>query len=553
MLGNLALAHHARFQHRNDPADIEKTITLGQEAISLTPDGDVDLIERCYNLGFFSQTQFEHFGERHMIQRSIDNFDQAIRSPLGRASTKFHAAWELAKTLPLLDNSSPMGAYKQAMELLPQLVWLGHGVHHRYESLSSFGHIFIEAVACAIESNDLHLALEWLEQGSSVVWKQAMLLRTPFDDLHREDSALAERLEEIARNLDLVNTETAPGSEISRLELDIERAAQRHRRLAEEWDELLTRARLLPGFQDLLKHKKASELIRVAKNGAVVVINVHRTRCDALILAPNTSDIMHLPLRDFSHSKAALARIQLVEALHSSGIKARGVTTGRPSSEARIESVLGLLWAAVVKPVLDRLGYTQVPPDGTLPHITWCATGPLAFLPLHAAGTYKGSTAAKTFEFVISSYTPTLSGLLAESPDPGAFSGILAVGQAAAPGFKPIPKTTTEISHVQKAAGSIPFVRLEGSAATSAAVMDAMEKQSWVHLACHASQDSTDPTRSAFHLYNSQLDLATIATKSLKHAGLAFLSACQTAAGNEDLPEQAVHLAAGMMLAGTHL
>jgi CHAT domain-containing protein len=38
--------------------------------------------------------------------------------------------------------------------------------------------------------------------------------------------------------------------------------------------------------------------------------------------------------------------------------------------------------------------------------------------------------------------------------------------------------------------------------------------------------------------------------KNLKNADLAFLSACQTSTGKENLSEEAVHLAAGMLGAG---
>ncbi|THU78663.1 hypothetical protein K435DRAFT_886958 [Dendrothele bispora CBS 962.96] len=37
---------------------------------------------------------------------------------------------------------------------------------------------------------------------------------------------------------------------------------------------------------------------------------------------------------------------------------------------------------------------------------------------------------------------------------------------------------------------------------------------------------------------------------SLKNAELAVLSACETATGDENLPEEAVHLAAGMLAVG---
>jgi len=51
-------------------------------------------------------------------------------------------------------------------------------------------------------------------------------------------------------------------------------------------------------------------------------------------------------------------------------------------------------------------------------------------------------------------------------------------------------------------------------------------------------------------LHDKRLELATLITKSFPHADFAFLSACQTATGDEQLSEEAVHLAAGLMLAG---
>ena len=48
-------------------------------------------------------------------------------------------------------------------------------------------------------------------------------------------------------------------------------------------------------------------------------------------------------------------------------------------------------------------------------HITWCPTGSLAFLPLHAAGIYAAddhSDPINLMDLVVSSYTPTLTALL---------------------------------------------------------------------------------------------------------------------------------------------
>ena len=52
------------------------------------------------------------------------------------------------------------------------------------------------------------------------------------------------------------------------------------------------------------------------------------------------------------------------------------------------------------------------------------------------------------------------------------------------------------------------------------------------------------------HLYDGPLKLSEIMKKNLPHAELAFMSACQTSVGDESLPEEVVHLAAGMLTAG---
>jgi CHAT domain-containing protein len=130
------------------------------------------------------------------------------------------------------------------------------------------------------------------------------------------------------------------------------------------------------------------------------------------------------------------------------------------------------------------------------------------------------------------------------------FGGILSVGQATTAGQPALPGTIEELKQIKKQAGSMAFTQLDGKEATIEGVMNAMENHSWVHLACHASQSLNDPMASGFHLHNGTLDLGTIAKRQLKQADFAFLSACQTATGDEKYPEEAAHLAAGMMVAG---
>jgi CHAT domain-containing protein len=114
-----------------------------------------------------------------------------------------------------------------------------------------------------------------------------------------------------------------------------------------------------------------------------------------------------------------------------------------------------------------------------------------------------------------------------------------------------LPGTKIELDKIQKHLKDFPVLQLLESRATVENVVEGMKECSWVHFACHGVQNISNPTESALLLArDSKLSLSEITKLSLPHAELAFLSACQTATGAENLAEEAVHLAAGMLFAG---
>ncbi|KAH9936570.1 CHAT domain-containing protein [Fomitopsis serialis] len=207
------------------------------------------------------------------------------------------------------------------------------------------------------------------------------------------------------------------------------------------------------------------------------------------------------------------------------------------------------------RPVLSVLqGALQPVHAQDLLHITWCLTGPLSFLPLHAAGIYnEGAAQVTLMDFAVSSYTPSIEVLLrSKGRSPSTEhrqQRVLAIAQPYALPNAPIPSTLQEVRLVR--AHFPDGVTLENENGTVDAVLAAMVHHSWVHLACHGMQDSVDPTQSSFALHDHvSLKLSQLMSLSLENAELAFLSACQTATGNATVPDEAVHLAAGMLTAG---
>ncbi|KAG8767237.1 hypothetical protein FRC12_006378 [Ceratobasidium sp. 428] len=407
----------------------------------------------------------------------------------------------------------------------------------------------VEAASVAISHQAYNKALEWLEEGRSIVWNQQLQLRTPIENLALADPGLAEEFSSVSHALDHASLLRAEELPFGQDDMSLEQAAQQHRRLAERWEETVSKIQNLEGFHNFLCPRTASELAKSTRLGAVVVINVDSTRCDALVLLPEHTTVSHVPLPTFSFGKAIAARAQLEGSLRSQGVVNRGITTVRSRSGDTFEMILSMLWKDVAKPVVDFLGYSDVPPNSNLPHITWCTTGPLSFLPLHAAGEYNDPCSI-LHNLVVSSYIPTLSALLVPTRAPSLFSGVLGVSQTFTPGLPALPGTATELDRVQKCVTNLPFTRLDGQEATRHAVLASMGEHSWVHFACHASQDTKDPTKSAFHLSDGALDLAEITRSPLRNAQFAFLSACQTATGDEALSNESIHLAAGMIMTG---
>ncbi|KAG8698941.1 hypothetical protein FRC11_014061, partial [Ceratobasidium sp. 423] len=516
LLANLGGSHIHRFKHLGEPADLEKALEHVSHALVLPPDGHPTLPRVYYHLA--TSQLYLYFLKRDPshLQHSRHSYRMASQSSAGSPRDKFQYVIQWANNASNHKDLGPIEAYQTAINLLSRFIWLGATTNQRYHDLLSAQKLAVDAAYAAVLDSNYPLALEWLEHARSQ---------------SRECQALSS------------------GS------MTVEQVAQEHRRLAIEYDNLVAEARALPGFEDFLQPIKASLLVGAARYGPIVVINCHRTRCDALVILPERDTIDHIPLPNFTEEKAQCIRREIELSVRARQLGEREVER-RPLLEgydfARdFASVLGVLWQDIVKPVLEFLGCLKAVPAEDLPHITWCPTGALSFLPLHAAGDYD-QPGSKVFDYVISSYTPTVASLLASTTSSLSHnSRILAVAQPNTPGHSRLPGTTKELtcvkSHTQ---GKAEYMELVGDQATKTAVLDGMQQNDWVHLACHAHQNVHDPTESGFFLHDGALDLTSINQRSFKNKGLAYLSACQTAKGDKKLPDEAVHLASGMLMAG---
>ncbi|KAF8961815.1 CHAT domain-containing protein [Flammula alnicola] len=549
-LNNLGYSFRRRFERTGDLADISEAISAQQKAIQLTPEGHASAPGRLNSLGNSFISRFKQTGNPTDVAAANSNYRLAALAVTGPPSLHLHAAQTWAEQSQTIDPPQALEAFTRAIELLSQVAGMEQTIQKRHRNLVDISDLSTAAAAFATSHGRYNKALEWLEHGRCLVWNQINNLRTPLDALRSHNRALAD---DLSRKMSLQDEVNA------------------HVQLAQEWEQLLARVRAIPEFEDFVRPPKCSNILKhIPNSGPVIIINVHGDRCDALALTSGADTPLHVPLQGFSYGKAQKLRDDLYQYILGRGIRNRGFESdmrgmqrmSRPNSG--IYKILRDLWNLVVKPVLDVLSISMENPPSDPTRIWWCATGPLTFLPIHAAGLY-GQKDTKLgsclSDFAISSYIPTVSTLLervknlrkSDETSPR----LLLISVPSTPKFPNlgrIPGTTREVEAIQQRLerGAFHSLSLGGDSATIGQVMQEMESHSFVHFACHAAQDLENPLESGFYLHDGQLKLSDIIKKEIPNSDLAFLSACQTGTGDVKLSEEAVHLAAGMLAAGYH-
>jgi hypothetical protein len=463
--------------------------------------------------------------------------------------------------------TSAVEGYAVAVGLLPVVAWHGLDLATREDQLAEWSGLAAEAAACAVADGQPERAVELLEMGRSVLWTQLVHTRT---DLAR----LAERSPDLAAGLDALRVGLdrplgaggrvgSAGGSAALTRAAEDAAVDRRRRSAREWDVLVARVRQLEGFEHFLEPTPFDELRAAASGGPVVIVNASVAGCHALIVGGGVA-VRVVELPGLSHDAAvdqANAWLDVLPAAYDRGWhpfeedwEARDPGRGAGSPFA----VLAWLWEAIAAPVLDALGHAAAPGAGDpWPRVWWCPTGPLAVLPIHAAGRWldadgPGGAGATVPARVVSSYTTTLSALQrAREAVPHREPRQLAVGMPQTPGFNALPAVGRELQVLTGHFRPPDKARqLVGPEATRGAVLELLGQYSWAHLACHGVQHATDPSRSFFAMWDGPLTVDDLAGVAMNHADLAFLSACQTAAGSTRLLDESVHLAAATQILG---
>ncbi|KAG2345369.1 hypothetical protein BDR05DRAFT_960814 [Suillus weaverae] len=262
-----------------------------------------------------------------------------------------------------------------------------------------------------------------------------------------------------------------------------------------------------------------------ACHGPVIILIASKYSCSAIIV-PTSGDPHHVPV-----SSITLADLKTLKDRFTRAIRH---TSRMNPTETRTDLIvlLRIVWDEIMLPIVDVL--ENVLKLKRRSRIWLCSTAAFTSIPLHAAHPFQTradrSKKPCLEDLYICSYTPTLSALIRsgrmmKKRQPGAGKGkaLSAVDSELELVHKLIPATATHTT-------------ISGDAATRAGALE----------------DPAQPYDSHFVMRDNHLTLLDIMDKHIPHAEFAFLSlsACHTAVGDEETPDEVIHLAAGLQLSG---
>ncbi|MEU7636285.1 CHAT domain-containing protein [Streptomyces sp. NPDC039016] len=554
-LNNLARTLRERARREAGPDALDEAISLLREAIETARPGHVFRSAMLSHLSAALLERQRHTAgdepEPKLLREAYAFADAAARTatgPPGELIRLHRALAELAAATGR--HREAAAAYARAVTLLPRAV--PHQLHGSESETQLARHgrgLAADAAAAVLRAGGPDAparALELLEQGRGILLTRTLGLRGEEEALRDAAPALADRLAELRTALATAPPGADPGD--------------RRHQLAEQWDAVVAEARRLPGLDGFLRPPRLAALRPAATGGPVVTVNTSPLRCDALILT--SGGVAAVPLPDLSYAEAESRAARFAEALRTAETAGTALVD-RLTAQAYLRETLEWLWDTTAAPVLTHLSHTTAlnatpATTATAPHpprIWLSATGPLAQLPLHAAGHHTDPDAARSLlDRVVPSYTPTVAALAAAvrtaarrgpRPRPPA---PLVVAMPRTPGFASLAGALAEARAAADHYGP-GTVLLTGEEATRARLLAALPASTHTHFACHAVADPTSPYGSHLILDDQPLTVSEISRLRLTRGEFCYLSACATARSGR-LPDESVHIGGAFHLAG---
>ena len=451
-LSGLGLYLRARFELSGSSDDLNQAVDVAEEAVAATPANHPHRGLFLLNLCLALHDRYDRAGRTDDYRRAVDVAREGAEMRTASPDVRTREAWVWGRlAVRAREWDVAVEAYESGIRLAALMTPRSLPRADQEHWLSELRGLGREAAAAALEAGRAETAVELLEAAQAVLFSQVLDARSDLTDLQAAHPEVAERFERLRDELDRPTPfEPLPSDDpevvaFVAAQLD----ADRRREAGELLDELIVEIRMLDGFGRFLLPRLAADLRPAAVGGPVVLINVSELRSDAIVLTEAGLEVVPLP--DASPGAVGEQVVTFMSALGPAA-EPRGIVFAPEiaAEAAGLTEVLAWLWDSVTGPVLEHLGLTTRPADDARwPRVWWCPAGPLAMLPMHAAGRHETSDDDQpqtVIDLVISSSTPTMHALLHRRrppPDPSR-ARLMVVAMPETPGQPDLPGARCE-------------------------------------------------------------------------------------------------------------
>ncbi|KAF4415863.1 30S ribosomal S17P [Fusarium acutatum] len=477
-LSNLAQMFREAYIGTGDIQRLERSIRLGRD--TLTTIHNDHLHKPIFHFNLVSGLRLRYIDLNHHgdLQEAISFYKLTLYHPEDSIFLRVQAAYDAGvKTIILLSDFRPRSLENADIQ----------------REVAKIAGLSTEmaCISLRLGYNPVD-ALELLEMARGVMASSITLLRADLKELKTQFS------------LELGDEDW--GSETS----------QRHA-TGDQMSALLHEIRSNPGFENFLRPGDQEFLMSAASLGPVIVVNVYKTLCCAILI--HKSRFNAIPLKQ----------------LKQDDIDSKYASLGRGSSK-----VLEWLWDIVAEPILTELGFTE----------------PQKAADMKETGRHSQRNGDTVMDRDLSSYATSVSAIVhSRRTTPVSQNEAVFVPASETPGHGRLAFADREISMLRDVCRRMKVQPVEPQPFIKE-VLSHLRNCRIFHVAGHGYNDTVDASKSQLYLKDWQADPFTVASLlelNLHQEGpfLAYLSACGTGQiKSQQLFDEGIHLISAYQLAG---
>ncbi|KAG2071189.1 hypothetical protein BDR04DRAFT_1231205 [Suillus decipiens] len=268
------------------------------------------------NLALSLRDRFTQRGVQSDLDETFSLFLQFSNKSRAVSRVDLAAAKSWTTSAEETNHSSALVAYQTTLKFLDQHVTLLSSSSHHFDVVRmTMASLAVDVFSCSIRHGSLTTAVELVEQGRAIFWTHLARFRTTLDELsfpRNASAALGEEFKQLSFRLR------------NAFDQSTEDQSPQTRQLTMQWDDTVSRIRMLPNFSRFLLPPLFSYLQKAAEEGLVIIVNA------MIEILPTFQLISQIYVSSYTPTLATLVRARKQVSRDSSSQHFVAIAQGNP-------------------------------------------------------------------------------------------------------------------------------------------------------------------------------------------------------------------------------